>query len=69
MYKVLIYSSQELYDSAGYEGRAEADLIAVKTEKNYYRVLKSRIPFIYADLGTYTYRHLKRSIEQAENKL
>jgi hypothetical protein len=69
MYKVLIYSSQALYDSSGYEGRAEADLIAVKDEKNKYRVLKSRIPFIYANLGTYRYSELKHSIEQAENKL
>lgn len=69
MYKVLIYSYQALYDSAGYEGRAEADLTAIKTEKDDYRVLKSRIPFIYANVGTYHYQHLKRSIEQAENKL
>lgn len=69
MVKVLIYSSQTLYDSAGYEGRAEADLIAIRQPTAYYKILKSRIPLIYANIGMYTYKQLKHSIEQAENKL
>ena len=40
--KVLIYSSKELCDGAGFEGRAEADLIAYRRGDGDYQVMKNR---------------------------
>jgi hypothetical protein len=42
MMKVLIYSSKELCDNAGFEGRAEAELIAYRREDGDYQVMKNR---------------------------
>ena len=41
MVKVLIYSSKEIYDTASYEGRAEADLVAYQ-ENGWYQIVKNR---------------------------
>lgn len=40
--KVLIYSSKEIYDNAGFEGRAEADLVAYR-DGNWLIPVKSKI--------------------------
>jgi hypothetical protein len=40
--KVLIYSSKEIYDNSGFEGRAESDLIAYR-DNDCYIIIKSKI--------------------------
>lgn len=40
--KVLIYSSKEIYDSAGFDGRAEADLVAYR-DGDWLIPVKSKI--------------------------
>lgn len=40
--KVLIYSSKEIYDNSGFEGRAESDLIAYR-DNDFYFIIKSKI--------------------------
>lgn len=40
--KVLIYSSKEIYDSAGFDGRAESDLVAYR-DGNWLIPVKSKI--------------------------
>lgn len=42
MVKVLIYSSKSIYDSAGFEGRSEADIVAYRVDERNYRVLKNK---------------------------
>lgn len=42
MVKVLIYSSKEIYDTASYEGRAEADFVAYRKDDGYYEITKNR---------------------------
>ena len=41
MVKVLIYSSKEIYDTATYEGRAEAHFVAYQ-ENGWYQIVKNR---------------------------
>lgn len=43
--KVLIYSSKEIYDSAGFDGRAEADLVAYR-DGSYLIPVKSKMSYI-----------------------
>lgn len=38
--KVLIYSSEELYKNSGFEGRAEAELIAYRLDEYWYKIVK-----------------------------
>lgn len=75
MVKVLIYSSKAIYDTASYEGRAEADIIAYSIDEYSYQLVKNRHPSRFApfvsrkDLEKYgtTQKHLiKRHIEQLE---
>jgi hypothetical protein len=42
MVKVLIYSSKQIYDTATYEGRAEADFVAYRKDDGYYEITKNR---------------------------
>jgi hypothetical protein len=42
MVKVLIYSSKEIYDTATYEGRAEAHFVAYRKDDGYYEITKNR---------------------------
>ena len=42
MVKVLIYSSKKIYDSATYEGTAEADFVAYRRNDGYYVITKNR---------------------------
>jgi hypothetical protein len=42
MVKVLIYSSKQIYDTATYEGRAEADFVAYRRDDGYYEIVKNR---------------------------
>jgi hypothetical protein len=49
MVKVLIYSSKEIYDSASYEGRSEADIIAYSISEYSYQMVKNRkSSFVFA---------------------
>lgn len=64
--KVLIYSSKEIYDSAGFDGRAEADLVAYRD--GYFLVLvKSKIPFMHTGLR-FSVELLELSIHTEEQK-
>ena len=42
MVRVLICSSEEIYNNISYEGRAEADLIAYSLDEYHYKVVKCR---------------------------
>ena len=42
MFKVLIYSSKEIYDKASYVGRAESDVVAYLKDDGYFQVVKNR---------------------------
>jgi hypothetical protein len=61
--KVLVYSSKELYDNSGYEGRAEADLVCYRTDAGNYRATKDKTSTF---LHTYSYSNLKFYIRLAE---
>lgn len=64
MVKVLIYSSKEIYDTAPYEGRAEAHVIAYRKDALEYEVVKNTVKEYF---GAYvTNSSLKRGIEQIE---
>lgn len=68
MVKVLIYSSKEIYDSASYDGRAEADLIAYAKDEYAYEVLKNKLPNLWlSGTGEYAKRNVKRWIKEVEN--
>jgi hypothetical protein len=73
--KVLIYSSKEIYDSASFEGRAEADIIAYSVDEYSYQLVKNRRPTMFisftdkTDLEKYGITqkyYLKRHIEKLE---
>lgn len=64
--KVLIYSSKEIYDSAGFEGRAEADLVAYR-DGPYIRPAKSKIPYIWTE-KSYLAEYLELSIRMEEKR-
>lgn len=75
MVKVLIYSSKEIYNTASYEGRAEADIIAYSVDEYSYQLVKNRLASIFVsftdkkDLERYGITqkyHLKRHIEKLE---
>lgn len=66
MLKVLIYSSKELYDSATFEGRAEAHVIAYR-DGDYYRILKNKTNQYMAD--SVVYYTMYRLLEWAERDL
>lgn len=55
--KVLIYSSKEIYDNAGFEGRAEADLIAYR-DGCWLIPVKSKISGVFTGE-----KHLARMLE------
>ena len=42
MVKVLIYGSKEIYDTATYDGRAEAHFVAYRKDDGYYEITKNR---------------------------
>ena len=68
MVKVLIYSSKEIYETAPFEGRAEADLIAYAKDEFSYEVLKNKQPNLWlAGTGEYGKRYVKRWIKEVEN--
>jgi hypothetical protein len=61
--KVLIYSSKKIYDSASYEGRAEADIIAYREDYNYV-IMKNRTQqYMSSRVADFT---LERFIQWAE---
>jgi hypothetical protein len=62
--KVLVYSSKELYDNSGYEGRAEADLVCYRTDAGNYQMTKDRTSTF---MHTYSYSNLKFYIRLAES--
>ena len=68
--KVLIYSSKELCDNAGFEGRAEADLIAYRRGDGDYQVMKNRcpdyLPVSYDNIASL--RTLRQFIDNVERK-
>ena len=68
MVKVLIYSSKEIYASAPYEGRAEADIVAYrKDDEHTYKVIKNRTKYYMGEYTTYKSLSLDiRMIEQSE---
>ena len=70
MVKVLVYSSKEIYDTASFEGRAEAAIVAYRKDDGYlYEVVKNRTKYYMG--GYVTYRDLAidiRLIEQAEGE-
>lgn len=49
--KVLIYSSKELYEKSGYQGRAEAHIIAVRDSETdfFYHIMKNRCGNLYRE--------------------
>lgn len=68
--KVLIYSSKEIYDSAPFEGRAEADLIAYSLNDYEYEVVKTKFTNTWVHgTGKYLKRFVKRAIEKQEGFL
>ena len=67
--KVLIYSSKEIYDTAPYEGRSEADLIAYRIDEFKHCVLKNKKPSMWMyGTGEYNSRYMKRHIEWVERE-
>lgn len=75
MVKVLIYGSKELYDKSSYQGRAEAHVIAYRTNEHLYQVVKNRnftTSFIWTDNvdlllhGKVTHFKLRHHIERLE---
>jgi hypothetical protein len=75
MVKVLIYSSKEIYDTASYEGRAEADIIAYSIDEYFYQLVKNERSSTFIsftdrnDLQRYGITrkyYLKRHIERLE---
>lgn len=64
--KVLIYSSKELYEKSGYQGRAEAHIIAVRDSENelFYNIIKNRSGDLYRNRVTRW--ELERFIKNAE---
>ena len=68
MVKVLIYSSKAIYDAAGFEGRAEADIVAYrKDDGHFYKVLKNRTKYYMGEYTTYQTMSLDiRLIERDE---
>jgi hypothetical protein len=63
MVKVLIYSSKEIYDSAPFAGRAEAQIVAYR-EGDFYHIMKNRTSQYMGD--KLIYFKLNRLIEWAE---
>jgi hypothetical protein len=55
MVKVLIYGSKEIYDTASYEGRAEAHFVAYRKDDGYYEITKNRTGRY---LGSYCLPHI-----------
>ena len=70
MVKVLIYSSKQLYDTAPFEGRAEATIVAYRKDDDYlYEVVKNRTKYYMGNYVTYKSLALDiRLIEQAEEE-
>ena len=75
MVKVLIYSSEEIYDNSSFHGRAEAHLIAYSVDDDRYQVVKNRIPSVnypwtstddFNLFGPVTKYKLKRHVERIE---
>jgi hypothetical protein len=69
--KVIIYSSKEIYDTAGYEGRAEADLVAYRIEDEQYYVVKCSFDsmFLHPRTGPIATYYVKRAIERKERDM
>ena len=64
MVKVLIYGSKEIYDTATYEGRAEAHFVAYRKDDGYYEITKNRTGRY---LGSYCLPHvLEKEFEWME---
>ena len=64
MVKVLIYGSKEIYDTATYEGRAEAHFVAYRKDDGYYEITKNRTGRYF---GSYCLPHnLDREFEWIE---
>jgi hypothetical protein len=65
MVKVLIYSSKEIYDTAPFEGRAEAHIVGYRKDDGYYEIVKNRTNHY---MGSHTtYSSIKTVIRWAEN--
>ena len=67
MVKVLVYGSKEIYDSASYEGRAEADIVAYRRDEYFLTVVKNRTKYYMGEY--YMARDLEldlRAIERDE---
>jgi len=63
MVKVLIYSSKEIYDSAPFAGRAEAQIVAYR-QGDFYHIMKNRTSQYMGD--ELIYFKLNRLIEWEE---
>jgi hypothetical protein len=64
--KVLIYSSEEIYKTATFEGRAEADIIAYRVE-DHYTIVKDRHKIAVSSIpSSISCMLLKRQIELRE---
>lgn len=71
MIKLLIYSSEKVYKESSYEGRAEANIIAVVSEefgKKVYHIKKDRIRCFFTD-KVYGYTAFVAALEYGENKI
>lgn len=66
MVKVLIYSSKKIYDTAPFEGRAEANFVAYRRDDGYYEIVKNRSGFWFGSVTTPN--NLAHQIRMAENE-
>jgi hypothetical protein len=69
--KVIIYSSKEIYDTAGYEGRAEADLVAYRIDDYFYYIVKCTFDniFLHTKTGKIERYFVKSAIERKERDM
>lgn len=71
MVKLLIYSSDKVYKESSYEGRAEADIIAVVGKefgKKVYHIKKDKVKSFFTD-KVYGYTAFVAALEYAETKI